>query len=205
MILKIDINSLFEIVKKTYSADHILLLKAIEEGIDLTSMCESSDRFSTLHTSLIRKGLISETDNKITLIGQELLRFAESEGEEKMEKIKSDGDGFDRWWNAYPKNMEFEYNGKFFSGDRAFKVKKDECRIKFNKIILEGEFTADDLIRALLYEVEAKKKRSVETGQNKMQYMQNSCTYLNQRTYQGFIEDSKKKREESKIYTGTEI
>jgi hypothetical protein len=52
----------------------------------------------------------------------------------------------------------------------------------------EGEYTADDLVAALEFEVLQKKENSVKTGTNKMTYMQNSMTYLNQRTFEPFIE-----------------
>lgn len=205
MILKINSDNFFELIKKTYSADHILILKMIEEGIDVNSLCESSERFAALHTSLIRKGLISDVDNKITLIGKDLLIFAESE-EGEFVKTKPSEDGFEKWWNAYPKIDSFVYEGKKFEGSRGLKLKKEDCRIKFNKILMEGEISVEDMIRALEYEVKLKIKKSVETGQNKLSYMQNSLTYLNQRTYENFLEISKiQKIEETKLYNGTDI
>ena len=45
-----------------------------------------------------------------------------------------------------------------------------------------------DLLEAIKYEVLQKKENSVKTGVNKMTFMQNSLTYLNQRTFEPFIE-----------------
>jgi len=45
-------------------------------------------------------------------------------------------------------------------------IGKDECRLKFDKIILEGEYTAAQLISALNYELLQKKESSVATNSN---------------------------------------
>jgi hypothetical protein len=68
------------------------------------------------------------------------------------------------------------------------RVRKDECKLKFNKILGEGEYTVHELIKALELEVNQKKENSVKSGTNRMTFMQNSLTYLNQRTFEVFIE-----------------
>ncbi len=64
--------------------------------------------------------------------------------------------------------------------------------MKFEKIIIEGDYTAEELIEALKYDVVQKKEASFKTGNNKLSYMQNSLTYLNQRSFEPFIELIKK-------------
>jgi hypothetical protein len=54
--------------------------------------------------------------------------------------------------------------------------------------VAEGDYTADDLIKALEYDVKQKRNASVLSKTNKITYMQNSLTYLNQRTFEPFIE-----------------
>ena len=54
--------------------------------------------------------------------------------------------------------------------------------------MLEGEYTAAQLIAALNYEVLQKKESSLATGTNRMTFMQNSVTYLNQRAFEAYIE-----------------
>jgi hypothetical protein len=54
--------------------------------------------------------------------------------------------------------------------------------------LIEGEYSASILINALLYDITQKKEMSVKTGNNKLSYMQNSLTYLTQRSYEPFIE-----------------
>jgi hypothetical protein len=69
-------------------------------------------------------------------------------------------------------------------------LRRDEenCRLKFNAILSEGEYTADDLIAALEFDVLQKKENSYKADDNKLRYMQNSLTYLNQRSFEPFIE-----------------
>jgi hypothetical protein len=53
---------------------------------------------------------------------------------------------------------------------------------------MEGDYTEAQLISALEYDVLQKKERSVQSKTNKLTYMQNSLTYLNQRSFEPFIE-----------------
>jgi len=48
------------------------------------------------------------------------------------------------------------------------------------------------MVEALKYDVMSKKEASIKEGTNKLKYMQNSLTYLNQRSFEGFIELIKK-------------
>jgi hypothetical protein len=52
----------------------------------------------------------------------------------------------------------------------------------------EGEYTLEELVEALRFDVLQKKENSVKTNTNKLTYMQNSLTYLNQRSFEPFIE-----------------
>ena len=68
------------------------------------------------------------------------------------------------------------------------RVKKEDCKVKFNNVLSEGEYTAGELIAALQYEVLQKKENSLKTKVNRLTFMQNSLTYLNQRSFEPFIE-----------------
>jgi CRISPR/Cas system CSM-associated protein Csm2 small subunit len=61
--------------------------------------------------------------------------------------------------------------------------------------MIEGDYTAQQLIEALKYEILQKKEASSKTSVNKLAYMQNSLTYLNQRTFEPFMELLDKKIE----------
>ena len=44
------------------------------------------------------------------------------------------------------------------------------------------------MVKALEYEITQKKEESLKKGENKLNFMQNSLTYLNQRTFEPYIE-----------------
>jgi hypothetical protein len=187
MKLNLSDEKFDEILNKGISLDHIYILKLIDEGFDVISK-KNTPKWGILLQSLIRKGMLFETENKLTTIGKELLIFVNSKDRKKIVKPKVVSSEFDQWWAEYPGTTNFVYKGRKFIGDRSIRVGKDDCRTKFNKILLEGEHSAKDLIDALKYEILQKKEASIKTGVNKLTYMQNSLTYLNQRTYEGFIE-----------------
>jgi hypothetical protein len=177
-----------ELIKRSYNLDIIYLLKLIDEQYDVSPLCEGSMRIAAVYQALIRKGLITENDDKLTTIGKDLLEFLNAKSGAKIIKRKPATTDFEEWWKIYPGTDSFEYKGKKFTGTRAIRKGKDECRLKFDKILLEGEYTAAQLIAALNYEILQKKESSVTTNSNRMTFMQNSVTYLNQRAYEAYIE-----------------
>jgi hypothetical protein len=166
----------------------VFLLLLAKEDVDIKTLCATSPKLGMLYQGVYRKGLVTE-DNKITLTGQAVLEFLKEETPDKpLAKKKSiDGD-FDKWWKAYPGTDTFKHKGQSFVGTRGLRKDKEECKIKFDKILDEGEYTADEMIGALAYEVLQKKENSVKGKVNKLTFMQNSLTYLNQRTFEPFIE-----------------
>lgn len=177
-----------ELIKRSYNLDIIYLLKLVDEQYDITALCKGSMRIAAIYQSLIRKGLITENDEKLTLLGKDLLEFLDTKLSGKLIKRKPATTDFEEWWKTYPGTDSFEYKGKKFTGTRAIRKGKDECRLKFDKIILEGEYTAAQLIAALNFELTQKKESSVQTNTNRMTFMQNSVTYLNQRAFEAYIE-----------------
>jgi hypothetical protein len=137
-----------QLLKQSYSLDHIFLLKLVEANIDIQPLTDGSMKIAGLYQSLVRKGLVSDVTQEITQVGRELLTFADSEVKEPMKKLKQKSSDFDAWWNAFPSTDNFEHNGKKFAGSRGLKRNREECRIKFNKILAEGEYTADDIVNA---------------------------------------------------------
>ena len=180
-----------EIIKKSYNLDSIYLLKLIEDGQDIAPLYEDSMKISSLYQGLIRKGLISRDDEKITIEGKDLLDFISSDDDTpspKMIKRKPVVTEFEEWWKNYPSTDSFTYKHKTFKGSRSLRRAKNDCKAKFKAILNEGDYTAQQLIGALKYEVNVKVERSLREGKNLMSYMQGSVPYLNQRTFEGFIE-----------------
>jgi hypothetical protein len=166
------------------------MLTQAANGNDLKSFVRGSVKLELLYHGLYRKGLITE-EGGITLLGNALLDFIDestTSSTTTIQKIQIPETCFSDWWKAYPGTDTFTHKGKRFSGSRSLKQKKDECKVKFNKILEEGAYTCDELIAALEYEVSQKKEASVKASTNKMMYMQNSLTYLNQRSFEPFID-----------------
>lgn len=193
-----------EIIKKSYNLDLIYLLKLIEDGQDLTPLYQDSMKIGALYQGLIRKGLISRDDEKITIEGKDLLKFIGSDDNSpKIIKRKPLTTDFEEWWKNYPTTDSFTYKHKTFKGSRSLRRSKSECKVKFKAIINEGDYTAKQLIDALKYEVKVKVERSLREGKNLMSYMQGSVPYLNQRTFEGFIELMESEKDKPEQQTGS--
>jgi len=187
MKLNVNPQQFEELIKKGYNLDVIFLLKLIDEQYDVSPLCDGSMKIASVYHSLIRKGLITD-DDKLTTPGRDLLEFMNTKGGARIIKKKPATTDFEEWWKSYPGTDSFEYKGKTFKGTRSLRLYKDDCRLKFDKIILEGEYTAQQLIAALNFEILQKKESSIQTNSNRMTFMQNSVTYLNQRAFEAYIE-----------------
>lgn len=185
--MKISPHHFVELTKKSYTLDHIYILTLINDSIDIEPMCKESMKIEALHVGLIRKGLITD-DNKLTTLGKEILDFLDTKTELKLPKKKNITPEFEEWWKQFPGTDTFVHKGKNFKGSRSLRTSKEDCKTKFNKILLEGEYTANEMIEALKFDVNQKKDASVSSNTNKLTYLQNSLTYLNQRSFEPFIE-----------------
>lgn len=187
MKIQLTVEKFDELMNKGYTLDQVAVLKLIDEGVDIVAR-KDTPKWGVLLQALIRKGLMFETENKLTILGREIIVFIDSKDSKKIVKPKVASTEFDEWWNAYPSTDTFEHRGKKFEGSRGLRVARDDCRTKFNKIMLEAEYSKDCLIGALKLDVHQKKEKSYQTNTNKLSYMQNSLTYLNQRSFEPFIE-----------------
>ncbi len=185
--MKITLNKLEQLYKSGYSLDIVFFLKMIQEGSVIREVCEGNPKLEALYQSLIRKGLITEKD-ELTIAGEALIKFLNTKEKVKLVKKSTEPSVFDQWWAAYPATDTFKYKNKTFYGTRSLKAGKEECKIKLEAILNEKEYTLEVLIKALEFEVVQKKENSIKTGANKLTYMQNSLTYLNQRTYESFVD-----------------
>ena len=166
--------------------DLVYMLAYIKEGGDTSEFRTAKER--ALMQALVRRFLITE-EKKLTLDGERVFEFLQTDGDvEGYLRPKTGDDGFDRFWKAYPSNDSIIHNKKIlFKPTRSLKAKKEEAAELFRQILGEGEFTADQIIKALEYEVKAKTETSIQIRENKMRYMQNSSTWLRQRTFAQFI------------------
>lgn len=188
MNLKLTHYHFEEIIKAGYNLDMIYFLKLADEGIDVSALCGDL-KMQMICQAVRRKGLLSE-DFKVTLIGKSILGFLDDEGEPeaKLNKKVVETDTFDAWWKAYPGTDTFTHKGQSFTGSRGLRRQREDCKAKLISILEEGEYTIEEMIAALEFEVLQKKENSVKSKTNKLSFMQNSLTYLNQRTFESFIE-----------------
>ena len=188
MNIKVTPYHFEQLLRDGYTLDMVFLLKLIEEDFDITTIAEGGPKTDMLCQTMRRKGLVSE-QFKLTVLGKNLLEFmnTRSKTSKIVKKTETFAD-FERWWAAYPGTDIFVHKGKSFTGGRTLRVSKDDCQVKLNTILAEGEHTIEQLIAALEYEVSQKKENSFKTGTNRLTYMQSSITYLNQRSFQNYIE-----------------
>jgi len=186
--LKLSPNQLIEIIKKGYSLDLLAILQLIRQEVDLNAFCGQSAKMNSLQYVCIRKGLCTE-DHKITVEGKQLLEFLSTEAEEpKLPKKKDKNEPIEAFWKVFPATDKFEHKGKKFEGSRALRTSKEDCKVKLAAILNEGEYSIEQIIKAVEFDVLQKKEQSVKTGQNKLTYIQNSLTYIRQRSFEPFIE-----------------
>lgn len=182
-----------ELLIRGYSLEGLYLMSMLKDGYIIEEIFGDVPKITNIGQSLIRKGLVT-TEGMITEEGENILNFLFSVDESsklaRRKKLISPviEDDFTKWWKIYPATNTFEYKGKKFEGDRALKVKKGDCKVKLEKILAEKEYTINELIGALKLEISQKCESSIKTKTNKMSFFQNSLTYLNQCTYEPFIE-----------------
>ena len=195
MNIDFDINNMDELSKRGFSIDQVILLIWIQRGIDL-DIPSKGNKLQALYQSLVRKNLIDK--DKLTTLGEDLLIYFRTKDISKLakkkaveKKVVAPSDEFNEWWSCYPRNDTFDHKGMHFEGDRGIRVNPDMCRAKFAAILEEGDYTAQNLIDALKIDVMKRKEASVRERTNKLKYLQNSLTYLNQRSYNTYIEEAK--------------
>lgn len=185
--MKLDITDshFIELYKKGYTVDMVLLLSWVNNGLSIEHLKENIKIKATIST-MIRKGLITD-EHKLTQIGVEILSFVSKKTNKKFTKpavIKGD---FDDWWKLFPSNDKFTVKGKSFGPTRSFTANKQGCRLLFNKMILNKEFTKEEIMESTAYDINLKKERSFKEGTNNLKYLRNSYTYLFNKDFEGFI------------------
>lgn len=170
--------------------DEVFLLQLAIQGYNLEDFNER--RIALMIKKLVRNGFLSE-NGQVTQAGKDLYASLFSDGDElQLNKIEQVEDDFEKFWKAFPPNDTVKVEGKIlYKGSRTLKQDKDKCKIKFHQILSEGEHTAADIIKALNYEVQLKIEKSIKEKTNKLSYLKNSHAWLNQRAFEGFIDEAK--------------
>lgn len=186
--MKIDITDIhfIELQKKGYTLDMVIILSWAHKNLCLDHIIDGSTKIKAIHATMQRKGLLSD-DNKITKPGMEILDFISKKTNKKFEKTKVSKSDFDKWWEVFPSNDKFEVRGRSFGPTRSLKSSKEEGRRLFNKLVLDGEYTTEQIIDATEFDINLKKERSYKEGTNNLKFLQNSSTYLRNTSFSGFI------------------
>lgn len=202
--MKLDITDAhyIELHKKGYTIDMVLILKWLNQGLSVEHIREGSKKIDVIYKTMVRKGLITQ-EGKVTKIGSEILVFISLKTNKTFLKPKVEKGDFDKWWEIFPGNDKFTVRGRNFGPTRALKTKKEGCRLLFNAMVLQEEFTADQIIDATEYDINLKKERSWKKNSNQLKYLQNSHTYLYQKTFSGFVGMEKRDKIKSTGNTGS--
>lgn len=182
--MEIKLEQFKELVDRGLSLDLVYVLQKIAEGESIVGEREYT-KVSNMIYNLERRGYITK-ENMVTKEGKELLDSLKT-AKIKTKRFPRRDEEFEKWWKAYPGTTEFVWKGRRFTGSRAIRIKKEDCKRKFEEI-LDGGILGEDMVKALEYEVVQKKEESLKQGTNKLNFMQNSLTYLNQRTFEPYIE-----------------
>lgn len=172
-------NKWKQISDQGYSSDAISLLQFIKEEEELD---EEHAKTQSILSLLERKQLI--VDNKLTVLGQDLLNNLVLE--EILPKFKK-SNKFEDWWRAYPATDSFNLDGRSFLGSQSKRIKKDLCKVQFNKLVNEG-FLAEDIIEATKYHIDQAKKLSLKKGTSQLTFVPNSERYLRESLFEPYID-----------------
>ncbi len=142
----------------------------------------------------VRKQLLSD-NLEVTISGKQLLDSYTGESQKSIHETQNEiDDAFERWWEIYPPTDYFSYKGKDFPGTQAKKVYKTKaCKPLFKKIVNEGKYTAEDILRATEFHITTAKEQSIKENKNCLSFIPNSERYLRIQSFAPFVELSKKK------------
>jgi hypothetical protein len=208
MFRNISILKFKELISKGYSIDMVYILSLLKDKIDV-KLSANSEKINSIIVTLNRKGLI-DNDENVTVDGDNLLKYINTINEEsiKYTRLKVD-DEFDLFWKIFPASDIFEYKGVKFTGSRALRINKEDCKVKLKAILNTGEFSITEIVEAVKYDVQCKMESSIKTKTNKLSYLQNSLTYLRQYSFLPFLELIKEgkviKEETQKTFDGINI
>lgn len=197
----VDSKVISELEKARLNLSHLWLLELFYTA-DKSENGKIEEDFSKLsvYQTLQRKGYI--IDSKITSDGKILYELIASLVEGKNTIVignpeltvarKTRDNQFEEWWSTFPSTDRItDTNGIIiFKESRSLRGGKEYCKDKYIKLLAEG-YKHEDLMRSLNYEISLRKLQSVEEGENKLKFMQNTKTYLYQKSFEAFIDLSK--------------
>lgn len=159
-----NIPNFYELLGQGYSLDQIYLLSEMKRGV---SGFPVTPKVRILIQFLVRKGLCTE-EFAVTRAGDELIEMMLSQEPMVMGKKMKRDDAisfYAQWLKAFPVSDGFTYRGRTFPKTRVLRKNTEKCRELFHRIMREGEYTCDDMCRAIIAESLAKMDLSIKEGQ----------------------------------------
>lgn len=182
MYIDIKQGNFLSLNKQKITLTCVYLLEQLIEGKDIGGLDDLAS-LSALST-LQRKGFVN-TKGEVTDLGNKLyLSLASDIQVVKREKIKDDK--FEEWWSNFPSGDGFEYKGREFKGTRKLTIKKEDCRVLFEKLVHSGT-DADKIINATKTHIETAKSLSLRKGSNQLSFIMASERYLRERCFEPFL------------------
>lgn len=197
-----------ELISNSLSLDMIYCLEMVGRDIDVEYFFKDNIHGLAIIQGLNRRGYIK--NGILTEEGTKLLLFVSTAPEKRLTlkgRTTISDEEFDRFWNSYPGTDNVIKEGKIiYKGTRALrKGNKQDIRVKLSKILAENKYKLDDIIAAIKFEVDQKTSESIKRRENKLTYMQNIDTYINQRSFEAYVEVAKLstgyKEQETKFIT----
>jgi hypothetical protein len=96
---------------------------------------------------------------------------------------------FQELWDKFPGKASFVYKGKKFTSEQAKRANYQLCKGKYIKILAKGKYTHQQILKAMLVEVETRKIESYKTGKNILHYMNGLEPWLNQEKFEVYIDE----------------
>ena len=193
----INLKQMEALLNKGASFDIAAMLNILQE--ETTDIDSFSEKAKGVVQSCLRKQYINE-ELILTVEGKEILSIIKDKdyvAKPKAKKVEK----FDEWWAVYPTTDFFEYKGKVFKGTQNKRIKKEECKTLFNRLIAEGH-SAEEIITATEFHFNTAKEISLKKGENQLTYIPNSERYLRIASFSPYIRLSKIHKDQKQNLTG---
>lgn len=195
---------LFELEKLHMSLDHLYEIERSYIDDSFKGIPES------ILAKLVRKGFLT-MEGKITSTGKLFYEIiskpdfvsSTSNIKKELKKIKgTQNEQYLEWISLYPATASWvTTQGYNFSSSRKLRTNTPEAEQKYLAILNEKKYTHEDMKNVLLYQIALIQKESVLKEENKMEYMQGTIPYLNQRTFENYLEEMKRKNWQPTLIT----
>jgi len=139
----------------------------------------------------ITKPIIVGTLQDVTL--EDVLNSL-GEKKEKKKTVVFEDNGFESFWKEYPASDNFSYKGMKFTGSRTLRSNKAIAYSLYCKMLSELKITKEEALEALTRHIDALKRESWESGNNKLTYLSEIQVYLRQGKIEPWLEIEKEQQ-----------